>query len=192
MAARTGVTRLRRVELFVSTSLDGYIAGPGGDLSWRFDDADYGCAPFRARVDTLLMGRRTYEATLSRGPWPYGGRRTIVFTHRGDRAVASPDTVATSRAPAEVVAELRVREGKSLGLVGGGALAGAFFDAGLVDDLVVSIHPVILGAGTPLVAPRTRRTDFSLVRERRYPSGLVQLAYRVERAIIPGSGARPA
>lgn len=172
----------RRLQLFIATSLDGYIAGPGGDLAWLFHDADYGYTPFYARVDTVLMGRRTYETALSFPTWPYAGRKTVVFSRRGELGVVSPDTVATARAPAEVVAELRARDGDNLWLVGGGELARAFLDADLVDELVVSIHPLLLGGGTPLVPPGTRRTLLTLVGERRFPSGLMQLAYRVERA----------
>ena len=170
----------RRLQLFIATSLDGYIAGPHGDLTWLFHDGDYGYTPFYERVDTVLMGRRTYETALSFAQWPYAGRRAIVFTRRGERAIASPDTVATSRAPADVIGELRAREGGMLWLVGGGELVKACLDATLIDDVVVSIHPVILGGGTPLIPLGTRRTELALTAERRFPSGLVQLAYRVE------------
>jgi dihydrofolate reductase len=180
----------RRLQIFIATSLDGYIAGPHGDLSWLFHDADYGYTPFYERIDTVLMGRRTYETALSLAEWPYAGRKAIVFTRSGEHVVASPDTIATSRPPAEIVGELRQREGKSLWLVGGGEIVRGCLDAGLVDDVVVSIHPVMLGQGTPLFPPGTRRADLVLTAERRYPSGLVQLAYRVEP--IADSAARPA
>jgi dihydrofolate reductase len=180
------MTSVRRLQLFIAASLDGYIAGPDGDLSWLFPDADYGYTPFYERVDTVLMGRRTYETALSFARWPYAGRRAIVFTRRGDRVVASPDTIATSRPPAQVVEQLRAREGKSLWLVGGGELVRACLDAELVDDVIVAIHPLILGSGTPLVAACTRRTELALAAERRHPSGVVQLAYRVERPLTRG------
>jgi dihydrofolate reductase len=191
----------RRLTLFIAASLDGYIAGPGGDLAWLFHDADYGHSTFYARVDTVLMGRRTYETALSFPKWPYAGRKAIVFSRRGELAVASPDTVATGRAPCDVIAELRARDGGTLWLVGGGEVARACFDAELVDDLIVSIHPLLLGGGTPLVSPGTRRTTLALIGERRFPSGLMQLNYRVERAgdeqpadraATPDSAARPA
>jgi dihydrofolate reductase len=180
----------RRLQLFIATSLDGCIAGPGGDLSWLFHDADYGYTPFYERIDTVLMGRRTYETALSFAQWPYAGRKAIVFTRSGERVVASPDTIATSRSPSEIVGELRQREGKLLWLVGGGEIVRACLDAGLIDDVVVSIHPVILGNGTPLFPPGTRRTDLVLTAERRYPSGVVRLVYRVEPTA--DSAARPA
>jgi dihydrofolate reductase len=173
---------IRRVQVFIATSLDGYIAGREGDLGWLFHDADYGYTPFYARVDTVVMGRRTYDTALSLREWPYAGRRAVVFTRKGEHAVASPDTVATSRPPVDVMRELGVREGGNIWLVGGGELIRACLDAQLVDDMVLSIHPVILGAGTPLFPPGTPRSALTLTAERRYPSGLVQLAYRVERS----------
>jgi len=171
----------RRVALFIATSLDGYIAGPEGDLSWRFQDADYGYAAFQARVDTVLMGRRTYEAALALPAWPHEGRKTVVFSRRGELVVASPDTVATARTPRDVIGELRARDGGTLRVVGGSEFVRACLDDGLVDDIIVSVHPLVLGGGTPLAPDGTRRTALSLVSERRYPSGLMQLTYRVER-----------
>ena len=173
---------MRRVKLFMAASLDGYIAGPGDDTSWRFRDGDYGHAAFFAGVDTVLIGRRTYEMALSFPEWPYADRKVVVFTHGGDLRIASPNTVATARAPTDVVAELRSRPGRDLWLAGGGQLVRAFLDAGLIDDLIVSIHPVLLGDGIPLAAPGAARTPLALVSERRFPSGLMQLTYRADRA----------
>ena len=172
---------MRRVRLFIATSIDGFIAGPDDDLGWLFDDGDYGYAAFYAGIDTVLVGRRTYDVARAFPEWPYAGRNVVVFT-RGDAArVSSPNTVATSRTPADVVAELRARDGKDLWLVGGGATVASFMDAELIDDVIVSIHPLLLGDGIPLVAPGARRMPLALVSERRFPSGLVQLAYRAER-----------
>ena len=172
---------MRRLQLFIAVSLDGCIAGPDGDLSWVFHDAPYGYTPFHARVDTVLMGRRTYETARSFDAWPYAGRNIVVFTRQRDHAVSTPNTVATSREPADVVGELRARDGGTLWLAGGGELVRACLDAGLVDDVMVSIHPLILGTGTPLFAAGTRRTALALTGERRFPSGVVHLVYRVER-----------
>ncbi len=172
---------MRRVRLFIATSLDGYIAGRGDDLGWRFDDGDYGYAAFYAGIDTVLVGRRSYDVARAFPQWPYKDRNVVVFTRGGEARITSPNTVATPRSPGDVVAELRSREGKDLWLVGGGTLVAAFMDAALIDDVIVSIHPVLLGDGIPLVAPGARRTPLALVGERRYPSGLVQLTYRAER-----------
>jgi len=172
---------MRRVRLFIATSLDGFIAGPGDDLGWLFHDGDYGYAAFWAGIDTVLVGRRTYDVARRFPEWPYAGRNVVVFTRQGDAGIATPRTVATARPPAEVVAELRARDGRDLWLVGGGALVATFMEAGLIDDVIVSIHPVLLGDGIPLVARGARRMPLALVAERRFPSGLVQLSYRAER-----------
>jgi dihydrofolate reductase len=129
----------------------------------------------------VLIGRRTYETSRAFPEWPFARRNVVVFTHRGDLEIATPNTVATGRAPADVVAELRSRDGKDLWLAGGGLLVRAFLDADLIDDFVVSIHPMLLGSGVPLVAPGAQRTPLTLVAERRFPSGLMQLTYRADR-----------
>jgi dihydrofolate reductase len=84
-----------------------------------------------------------------------------------------------------VIGELRARDGGTLWLAGGSEFVRACLDDELVDDMIVSVHPVVLGGGTPLARNGTRRTALTLVGERRYPSGLMQLAYRVERSITP-------
>jgi dihydrofolate reductase len=172
---------MRRLKLFIASSIDGYIAGPDDDLSWLFHDGDYGYQAFFAGIDTVLIGRRTYEISRALPEWPFADRNVVVFTRRGDLAIATPNTVATARDPADVVADLRSRHGKDLWLAGGGLLVRAFLDAGLIDDFVVSIHPMLLGSGIPLVAPRARPTPLTLIDERRFPSGLMQLTYRADR-----------
>jgi dihydrofolate reductase len=171
---------MRKVRLFIATSLDGYIAGRDGDVSWLFDDGDYGHTAFYAGIDTVLVGRRTYDVARRLSVWPYAGRNVVVFTRGSESGVTSPNTVATSRTPADVVAELRSRDGKDLWLAGGGALVASFMDSGLIDDVTVSIHPVLLGDGIALVAKGARTMPLALVAERRFPSGLVQLTYRAD------------
>ena len=181
----------RRVRLFVATSLDGYIAGPGDDLGWLFRDGDYGYAAFYAGIDTVLVGRRTYDVAKGFPAWPYAGRNVVVFTRGGDAGIATPGTVATARAPGDVVADLRARDGKDLWLVGGGGLVAAFMAADLIDDVIVSIHPVLLGDGVRLFARGARRVPLALTGERRFPSGLVQLTYRMERDTATRGSASP-
>jgi dihydrofolate reductase len=113
---------VRRLKLFVATSLDGYIAARDGDVSWRFHEADYGYEAFIAGIDTVLLDRCMYETALSFSQWPYPDRKVVVFTRGDTLCVISPNTVATSRTPADIVPELRARQGKDLWLVGGGEL----------------------------------------------------------------------
>ena len=87
---------LRRVRLFIATSLDGHIAGPGGSLDWLFTDDDYGYDAFIAGVDTLAMGRRTFETVLALDEWPYEGKATWVFSRAANPPLAGQQTCCTS------------------------------------------------------------------------------------------------
>lgn len=171
---------MRLLHCFIATSLDGYIAGPGEDIGWLFTDQEYGYPEFIAGVDTLLMGRKTYEACRSFGEWPYPGLRTVVFS----RSELAPDpNIEVERRPiADVVAALRALPGKDLWLVGGAALLSAAIEADLVDAYTVSIHPILLGGGTPLVVPGTRASSLRLHASRTYETGLVQVRCEVIRA----------
>lgn len=167
----------RRVQLFIACSLDGFIARVDGGIDWLFGDADYGYTEFVAGVDTVLMGRRTLEDCLKFEPWPNAGKRTIVFS-RTLRAPPRADVEVTAEPVAEVVGRLRNRPGGHLWLVGGGELIRDFLAADLIDDFVISVHPIVLGAGRPLFPAIGRDVRLALVGTRAYDSGLVTLRYR--------------
>ena len=103
----------RRVRLFIATSLDGHIAGPDGSLDWLFADDDYGYDAFIAGVDTLAMGRRTYEVVKSLGEWPYDGQASWVFT-RQDRPAHDGRVHFTSKAPADWLHDIEALPGKDV------------------------------------------------------------------------------
>lgn len=171
---------MRRVQLFIAASLDGYIAGQGGDIGWLFMDADYGYTHFFAGVDTVILGRKTYDLCLTFHQWPYLGKEAIVLS----RTLAGKRTDHarfTDTSAAELVRQLRMVPGKDLWLVGGGQVTRDFLAADLIDDYIVSIHPVILGGGIPLFLPQVRSTWLKLVACRTFDSGLVQIHYRRER-----------
>ncbi len=165
------------VTYFVAASLDGFIAGPGGRLDWLFTDDDYGFAPFFSRVDALVMGRGTYDPVVGFGAWPYGETPSYVLTHR---------PLDTDR-PVEVVqgdvgafCDRMVSQGvRRLWVVGGGEVAAAFLAAGRLDEVVVSLHPVVLGGGTRLFGEAAPVTQMRLEETRAFPSGLIQLRYAV-------------
>ena len=169
----------RKVRLFIATSLDGYIAGPGESLDWLFSDADYGYDAFLAEVDTLAMGRRTYDGVRSLGEWPYDGLATTVFT-RQERPAHDGNVSFTSKAPADWLREVESSPGKDVWVVGGGLLIRDFLDARLVDEMTVAVHPVVLGGGTPLFPPGSPRHKLRLAHVYSYPSGLVSSTYIVQ------------
>jgi dihydrofolate reductase len=166
----------------VAASLDGFIAGPKGEVDWIVPDPTVDFASFYASVDTVLLGRRTYELTLQPGapPWPAGWRiyvcsRTLdVVQHRGV-VVLSGDVDST-------VAALRAQPGRNIWLFGGGSLFASLLAANLVDDVELAVMPVLLGGGVPLVSPGAPRSRLTLTRSSASPSGIVNLRYEVQRA----------
>ncbi len=169
----------RRVRLFIASSLDGYIAGPDESLDWLFSDADYGYDAFLAEVDTLAMGRRTYEVVKSLGEWPYAGLATWVFT-RQERMPHDGNVHFTARPPVDWLHAIESAPGKDVWVVGGGALIRDFLDARLVDQMTIAVHPVVLGGGTPLFPTGTLRHKLRLAHVHTYPSGLVSSTYMVQ------------
>ncbi|MCX7891218.1 MAG: dihydrofolate reductase family protein [Burkholderiales bacterium] len=170
----------RPVRLFIATSLDGCIARADGRVDWLFTDGDYGYAAFYDAVDTVIMGRRTYDDVLGSGPYPYPGKAGFVFSH--SPPAAAPEHVTfVSGPPAALVARLREAQGKALWLVGGAGLVASFLDADLVDEIIVSVHPRILGAGIPLFPRQGRELALELAGVTPFPSGLVQLRYARRR-----------
>jgi dihydrofolate reductase len=151
-------------QYLVASSLDGYIATEDHDLSWLLtmpggDDEANPYGAFIKDVGAVAMGASTYEWILrhDEGPWPYA-QPTWVFTHRALPVREGGDLRFTAAPVEEVHADmLTAAAGKNVWLVGGGELVGQFLDADLLDELIVSITPVLLGRGAPLL-PR-RRTE---------------------------------
>ncbi len=167
-----------KVRVFIATSLDGFIAGPDDDLSWLPADGgeDHGYDEFMAKTAALVIGRTTYDVVLGFAEWPYGETPVFVATSRPLDPVSS--TVhAVGGEPDRILAAVRAVTDGNIYL-DGGALIRQFMAAGLIDELTVTIVPVILGAGSPLFAGLAERRRLTLIGSRSYPSGLVTLDYR--------------
>jgi len=167
------------VILFIAASLDGYIAGPDDDLSWLFTDADYGFSSFYSGVDTLVMGRGTYDVVRSFGEWPYPGKRTVVVSRSSEVEIDTPDTELYSQDLPGLIEHLESTERKKVWLVGGGELVRSFLEQELLDEITVSMHPILLGTGVPLFPGGFRRTMLLLKDTEVFDGGLVQLNYHV-------------
>jgi dihydrofolate reductase len=165
--------------VFIAASLDGFIARPDGGLDWlravEREGEDYGFAPFFASVDALLVGRGTWEVVLGFDPWPYGTKRVVVLTSRP--ATGAHGEGFHSGDPAPLLARLHA-EGVRRVYVDGGATVSRFLAAGLVDELTVSVIPVLLGDGIRLFQGGYPERSLALESSRAFPSGLVQLRYR--------------
>ncbi|MFZ4507281.1 MAG: dihydrofolate reductase family protein [Fimbriimonas sp.] len=168
-----------RVTLFIATSLDGYIAGPDDDLSWLFTDGDYGFTDFLSEQDALVMGRGTYDVIRTFGDWPYPGKKVVVVSRTEGIKTDTPNTTAYGGELIELVEQLRDEGAEKVWLVGGGELVRSFLSEGLLDQIVVSLHPVLLGTGVPLFPDGFPRTLLHLEEAESYESGLVQITYSV-------------
>ena len=167
------------VRLFIATSLDGFIADRDGGVDWLFTDGDYGYTAFFDSIETLIMGRRTYEQILGFGEWPYGEKPTYVFT-RAAPCSEHPHVEFVSGDPGAFVEGLPRRTRGDVWLVGGATLVSAFRELGLIDEYILSVHPVLLGDGIPLFERPLPREGLRLREEQAFESGLVQLRYAVD------------
>jgi len=168
---------MRKIILNLAVSLDGFIEGPKGEFDWCFDDQDYGMEEFMSRIDTILMGRKSYEVLQQQFKQqnPFPDATTYVFSrtiHSND-----PKTVVLKGDVEQEVKDILKRPGKDLWLFGGANLVTAFMKAGLVDELWLAVHPLLLGSGKPLFQGITDRISLDLITTRTYSSGLVQLFY---------------
>lgn len=173
---------MRRVRYRVAASLDGYIAGPDGEIDWIVREPTIDFAALYAGFDTVLLGRRTYELTRQPGApaWP-AGWRVYVFSRTLD-AAEHPDVTVVSTDAGAAVAALRSEPGRDIWLFGGGSLFASLLAADLVDQVEVAIMPVLLARGIPLLAPEAPRSRLTLTRSDAYPSGIVSLQYDVQHA----------
>ncbi|AQR67584.1 deaminase [Janthinobacterium sp. LM6] len=168
------------VSVFLGISLDGCIAGENGDLSWLAELAPdtpeaTGYTALMAQVDTLLIGRTTYDAVLGFAPWPYAGKRVVVLSHR-DFAPRHGEQ-RREGSVREVLREL-AEEGCRHVYLDGGAVIRAGLREGVIDSVTLSVLPVVLGKGVRLFEDGLPRSDWRLDGTRQLPSGVVQLRYR--------------
>lgn len=170
---------MRNIILQLAVSLDGFIEGPNGEFDWCFTDADYGMTAFSKRIDAIFIGRKSYELTLSMGgstPPGFPPVKEYVFSNsltkvEGDRMLVSDDLL-------KEVNKIKNEPGKDIWLYGGASLTSTFIDLGLVDEMALAVHPILLGAGKPLFENVKDRIHLQLIDSQSYPSGLVMLSYK--------------
>lgn len=172
---------MRRVRYNVAASLDGYIAGPEGEFDWIPHDPTVDFAALFGKVDTVLLGRHSFELTQRSGaPWA-AGARVYVFS-RTLRAEDHPGVTLVAEDAGGVVAALRAEPGDGeIWLFGGGELFRGLLAAGQVDSVEVTIVPILLGGGVPLLPAGAPRCALALTGTHEYPSGMVTLSYTVQR-----------
>jgi dihydrofolate reductase len=168
--------------VFIATSLDGFIAPANGDLDWLPPGGreEHGYDAFIATVDALVIGRNTFEKVLTFDMWPYGAKPVFVLTDRPLEIPPLPGAVVErmSGAPAEIVSRLAARGLRHI-YVDGGITIQRFLQAGLIQRLIITRIPVLIGDGIPLFGALQSDIALRHVTTRQYSSGLVQSEYVV-------------
>jgi dihydrofolate reductase len=176
--------KVRRLRYGVAMSLDGFIAGPNGEHDWIVFDPAIDFAAMFAQYDTLLMGRRTYEvARTRRASMSCSDQRWVVVSSKL-KPNDHPDIAILRSGVAKAVAALKAQPGKDIWLMGGGVLFRSLLDAGLVDAVEISVMPVLLGAGVPLL-PEGRQCRLHLEQSSALSTGILMLTYSIPSAETP-------
>jgi dihydrofolate reductase len=177
--------RPRKIIAYLATSADGYIARPDGGVEWLDrprPPGSYGMEEFFRSIDTILLGRKTYEVALrlTGGKGIGSGRRVrnYVFSRRPPKS-HTPDVEFVREPLSRFAKRLRATPGKDVWMMGGAGLIGSFLDAGEIDEFVIHVIPTIIGKGIPLIAPRHRLVPLRLLSSRRFSDGVVRLHYAV-------------
>src|SRR5512143_223549 len=171
-----------KVSAYIATSLDGFIARENGDIDWLPAPGaeDYGYKEFMDTVDVLVMGRNTFDKVQAFPEWPYGSKPVIVLSHG---PVNIPERIARyvkslSSTPHEL-ARILSEEGVRHVYVDGGKTIQGFLDEGLIQELIITRIPILIGSGIPLFGPLKRDIRLRHIDTRQFPDGLVQSRYEV-------------
>jgi dihydrofolate reductase len=175
--------------VFCGVSLDGFLAKPDGDLDWMTgegpDDAsgqDHGYEAFVADIDTFVWGRKTFEKVMTFDKWHHGDKRVVVLSSKpldlGPARARGGNIEQMAGEPSGIAAELGAAGAKHL-YIDGGLTIQAFLKAGLIQRIIISHLPVLIGQGIPLFGPLGRDVRLKLVASKVFPGGMVQSEYRV-------------
>jgi dihydrofolate reductase len=171
-----------KASVFIATSLDGFIARQDGALDWLPANGGepHGYDEFMATVDAIVIGRKTFETVLSFGGWAYGKRPVVVLSTNPSalRAPAGAVCDMMTGTPPEIVGRLSARGMKHL-YVDGGVTIQSFLEAGLIQRMIITRIPVLLGSGIPLFGPLSHDVRLQHVATQSFPSGMVQSEYLI-------------
>ena len=178
----------RRIIISCATSADGYIARSDGSVDWLNRPrtaGDYGMVAFFKTIDTIIMGRGTYDWSQAFNKKGGGDTfsskvKTYVFTHNPPKK--TDGSVEFINEPIKEFAQrLRAKPGKDIWMMVGGGVTASFLDAGELDEFVIHVIPTFIGEGIPLVAPERRDVQLKLIESHAYKDGVVKLHYEVLR-----------
>ena len=174
------------VVLYIATSLDGYIAKPDGNLDWLTsfplpEKGDYGYESLLKSIGTIIMGRKTYEDLIGFGiDWPYTEFATYVITRNKELTVNTPNTTLHTDNFPIILDTIKEKSGKDIWLVGGGEIVSLFLNQNLIDKMIISVIPMLLGAGIPLFQGMEKEANWELAHIESFETGVVNLTYNLK------------
>jgi dihydrofolate reductase len=174
---------MRQIIAYLATSADGFIARPDGDVSWLDrprPKGDYGMPAFLRSVDTVVMGRVTWEVGQRLGGTVVEGKRNIILS-RTLASFAVPGAVVENTSAADLAGRLRAEEGADVWVMGGAQVFTGFLTAHALDQIVIHVVPVLIGTGIPLLSATACEIELELKSTRRFTDGVVRLHYTVPR-----------
>lgn len=172
---------MKKIKLYIATSIDGYIARCDGDLDWLTsfpnpEKTDYGYASFFDSVDTVLMGSLTYLSIVSMDvKWPYKDKTTYIISHNHKDNNEKIQFIHENII--ETISKLREEQGKDIWLAGGGKLTSFLLKYDLIDEMIITTIPVILGSGTPLFPDNPIESAWQIKGNTTYNNGVIQTSY---------------
>ena len=174
---------MRKLSLFIATSLDGYIAKPNDDLSFlksvEKEGEDYGYAEFTANIDTIILGRKTYDYVLKQiGSSHYdNGKRNVFVITRTEKPSIGTTTFYTGNLT-ELIQRLKSESGKNIYCDGGAEIINELLKDDLIDEFIISVIPILVGNGTRLFKDGRPEQQLELLNTKTFDTGLTQLHYR--------------
>jgi dihydrofolate reductase len=175
-----------KASVFIATSLDGFIARSDGDLDWltaaqsASTEQDYGYQEFMDTVDTIVLGRNTFELVSTFDSWPYSGKKVVVLSSKPSAVPPRlVDDVEWLSLPPQDLAERLAAQGATHLYVDGGKTIQGFLRAGLIDELTITRVPVLIGTGVPLFGPLDHDVRLTHIATQEFENGFVQSKYRV-------------
>jgi dihydrofolate reductase len=167
---------MRKIILNLAVSLDGFIEGPDGNYDWCFTDQDYGMTEFYNTTDAIFVGRKSFEM-INADPTAFADKKIYVFSDTLTGELPANVEVIPSKDYLQRVDEITKLPGENIWLFGGASLVSGFVNNGLINELLISLHPVILGGGRPLFENIKNKMELALIDHQVFSSGLVQLSY---------------
>jgi dihydrofolate reductase len=177
------MTQKRKIIVHIATSADGYIARPDGDLDWLTSrpapKGFYGMPEFTRSVDAKIVGRKTFDLSIEMGAHFSADDPHYVFSRRPPPASVPAGVEFVSQSIGAFATRLRSQAGKNIWMMGGGEIIASFLDENAIDEFVITVAPIFIGEGIPLIAPRHREVPLHLRSVTPFPNGVVQVHYDV-------------